>query len=148
VLHSLTAKNIAKKLEDKRKAWKQFASRDDAGWGYKSKGKTAVSKHSNVLKAYYRPPKLGLGDTDSSVEVPGIITKKKFQDMIEHPRPDRVVEDRFLFKNDQMRLEAVQEIQGELGCSHSNMASARCQVEQQSVEALSKMGVPKSAPKL
>lgn len=50
--------------------------------------------------------------------------------MIEPPRPDKVHEDRFLFKSPEDRVGAVNELQLELGCPAEYHLSSLMKVEQ------------------
>ena len=131
-------KMITTIIDGKKKAWAIYAAQHLPNWGYtlKKKGKKEVKvtmsaircKYSAMLKAYYRPPGIA-GLSDSSLECPAILTKKEFQGMVQPNRQDLVKEDKFLFKNDAMRLEAIDEVQNIHGCPPSDMMKERCVLE-------------------
>eukprot|EP01111_Echinosteliopsis_oligospora_P012405 TRINITY_DN4237_c0_g1_i1.p1 TRINITY_DN4237_c0_g1~~TRINITY_DN4237_c0_g1_i1.p1 ORF type:complete len:1340 (+),score=389.41 TRINITY_DN4237_c0_g1_i1:487-4020(+) len=118
---------IKKFQVEKKKAWVEYAATNSV-CGYTIEKKKTKKDKKEILEAYYNPPGLAAGLSDPHAKTHGYLSSQDFSAYFGAPRPDNVVEGKFMFKSQEDRYESVGQIQRELGCVPDYEASSRTKV--------------------
>lgn len=108
-------KALQLRLKEKKGFWKAIGGERELG-GFYMKGNNLKEDRGRALKFYYNPKGLSSGHADTHIKIKEIMSFDDFAAHFEPDRPDLVVEGRYMFTDDSMRLDSIDNFQRELLC--------------------------------